>query len=556
MTAASTSKDHDPAGYRPVTAAGHPQVTAAELRSWLADGTEIAFVDVREEGVFARAHPFLAISLPFSHLETRLAARIPRRNTRIVLFDERGEGLAARAADRMRAWGYDQVRLLAGGLQAWQAAGFEVFSGVHVPSKAFGEFVEHWYGTPAIDAAQLREWLDTGKDLVILDSRPFDEYHQYALPGGIDCPGAELVHRAFDLAPDPGTTVVINCAGRTRGIIGAQSLINAGLPNPVVVLENGTAGWHLHGERMSHGNSRVAAPPTPQGLQQAREAARRVAERFGVREIDAAGYARLRAESAQRSLFLFDVRLPAEYQAGHLPGARSAPGGQLIQSTDQYVGPRGARIVLCDDNGVRARITASWLVQLGWPEVFVLAGGLRAFGPALETGPEPVEVLGAAVATAIPELPVLAVARALEAGDAVVVDLASSLKYRAGHIPGAWFTIRSRLADSLSTLPRRARLVVTSEDGSFAQIAAADVAAATTMPVATLQGGTAAWRSAGLPLAQGFECMASEPDDVWYSPYEYDDLAAAMRDYLDWEVALVEQIERMGEMPFVRVPVA
>ncbi|MGE3862361.1 MAG: rhodanese-like domain-containing protein [Burkholderiaceae bacterium] len=528
--------------------------SAAQVRAWLGDGAEIALLDAREEGVFERGHPFFSVSAPFSHLEQRLDALVPRRATRVVLFDDRGDGLAARAADRLLCWGYTDVSVLDGGLDAWRAAGFDVFSGVYVPSKAFGEFVEHWYGTPSIDAAQLRQWIDAGKDMVILDSRPYEEFHQYALPGGIDCPGAELVHRAFDAAPDPRTTIVVNCAGRTRGIIGAQSLINAGVPNPVVVFENGTAGWHLSGERMASGSTAFAAPPTPQGLRRAIEASRRVAERFGVHEIDAAGYERLRvqSESEGRTLYLFDVRLPAEYHGGHLRGARSAPGGQLVQSTDHYVGTRGARIVLCDDNGVRARMTASWLLQLGWSEVFVLSGGLHAFGPSLQTGPEPVRILGEEDRTDIAEVSVLELARQLEAGEAVVMDLASSLRYRAAHIPGAWFAVRSRLVDGVGKLPRRQRLVLTSEDGAFARIAAADVAEAASAPVATLRGGTEAWRAAGLPLSSGFECMAAEPDDVWYSPYDLDDRIQAMKSYLVWEVDLVRQIERMGAMPFVR----
>ena len=58
-------------------------------------------------------------------------------------------------------------------------------------------------------------------------------------------PGAELVLRAGRVAPDPETTIIVNCAGRTRSIIGTQSLINAGVANKVVALRNGTIGWNL-----------------------------------------------------------------------------------------------------------------------------------------------------------------------------------------------------------------------------------------------------------------------------------------------------------------------
>ena len=245
--------------------------------------------------------------VPFSHLERRLGLLVPRQGTRIVLTDADGGELARRAAERISAWGYEDVSVLEGGLQGWREAGFEVFAGVHVPSKAFGEVVEHRHGTPSIDPAQLKAWRAEGRPLLVLDSRPFDEFHRFSLPGGIDCPGAELVHRAFGLV-DEATTIVVNCAGRTRSIIGAQSLINADIPNPVVALRNGTGGWHLAGETLARGGRAVAPPPDAEGLARAIEASRRVARRFGVEEIDADGLRRFQEEAGQRTLSLFDER--------------------------------------------------------------------------------------------------------------------------------------------------------------------------------------------------------------------------------------------------------
>ena len=226
---------------------------------------------------------------------------------------------------------------------------------------------------------------------MILDSRPFDEYRRMSIPGGIDVPGAELVHRIHDLAPDPDTLVVVNCAGRTRSIIGAQSLINAGVANQVVALENGTMGWTLAGHQLEHGQARVPPPPSAAGRAWAKQAAEQVRARFGVPTVDHATLARWRAEAETRTLYLCDVRSPEEYAAGHLPGALCTPGGQLVQATDSWLGTHGARVVLVDDDGVRATMTASWLLQIGRWAVHVLAGGL---GGELETGPERTAVLG------------------------------------------------------------------------------------------------------------------------------------------------------------------
>ena len=526
-------------------------VPARELKAMLGDGAELALIDVREEGEFEKNHLFFAGNLPLSRLEMRIGALVSRRSTRLVLCDA-DDGLAQRAATRLVRLGYGNVAVLAGGIAAWREAGYELFSGINVPSKAFGEFVEHHDDTPRLSAAEIKAAIDSGTDMVILDSRPMSEYRAMNIPTGIDCPGAELVYRVHDMAPRPETLVVVNCAGRTRSIIGAQSLINAGIPNRVVALKDGTMGWHLAGLKLEKGQDKHAPAPSPAGCAKAQEAARNVAKRFGVKRTDHAALARFMAEGDRRSLYLLDVRTPEEYATSHLPGSRSAPGGQLVQATDTYVGTRNARLVLIDGDGVRATMTASWLIQMGLPDIYVLDDAFA--GIALENGAEIACVLGRdgdAVAAISPaELKV-----ELDSGKAVVVDLDTSLNYRAGHIPGAWFAIRSRFASSAAKLPRAPLYIVTSPDGVLAGLAAPELAAATGGTVKVLRGGTAAWHAAGLPIAVGEEHMADGRDDVFHRPYDRDKgIEQAMRDYLSWEVDLVRQIERDGDAAFRRFP--
>ena len=264
--------------------------SAAELAAMLEDGGELALLDVREEGVFAKGHLFHAVSLPLSRLELRLARLVPRLTTRIVLCDA-DDGLAQRAAAKLRGFGYRNVSVLAGGVAAWRALGHELFAGVYVPSKAFGEHVEHRDGTPSISPEELAAKQRAGEKMVVLDSRPLSEFQRMSLPGALDCPGAELVHRIFEVAADPDTLVVVNCAGRTRSIIGAQSLRNAGVPHRVVALRNGTMGWTLAGLELEHGQREMAPPPRAAALEKARAAAGNVAARFGVREATDATYA-------------------------------------------------------------------------------------------------------------------------------------------------------------------------------------------------------------------------------------------------------------------------
>jgi rhodanese-related sulfurtransferase len=518
------------------------RLDAAAIKAMLADGEELAILDLREELIFSKAHLLWARSVPLSRLELLVANLVPRRATRIVLCDD-ADGLAERGAEVLRRFGYVNLFVLAGGIVAWAEADFELFSGVNVPSKAFGEFVEHAAATPSIAADELEGWLRSGADVVVLDSRPLDEYARMSIPTAINVPGGELVLRVSDIVRSPQTTVVVNCAGRTRSIIGAQSLINAGVPNKVVALRNGTMGWQLAGFSCDSGKSRRAPDVSASGLAWARSAATDVARRYGIARIDAATLRSWRRDR-ERTLYLFDVRDPDEYRAGHVPGAVSAPGGQLVQATDEYIGTLGGRIVLVDDAEVRALMTASWLRQMGFREVFVL----------VETGSEttipPPAVLGFAPRPDLEVQPAeLDALMAREA--ATVIDLSLSRAYRRAHIPGAWFAIRSRLARALAAIPPREQWVLTSEDGVLAGLAVPELSQLTDLPVRYLAGGNAAWSAAGLPLASGEDRMADEAVDVWLRPYEQPRAAReAMNEYLTWETDLLPRIDRDGTARF------
>jgi rhodanese-related sulfurtransferase len=511
----------------------------------LADGEELALLDVREELAFSESHLLLARSTPLSRLELRAPLLVPRRGARVVLVDG-GEGLAERAAQVLFRHGYTDVRVLEGGTRGWAEAGYVLFSGMNVPSKAFGEVVEHASGTPNVDAGELKRMIESGEDIVVLDSRPFDEFTRMSIPTGQNVPGAELVLRIADLAPSPRTTVVVNCAGRTRSIIGAQSLVDAGVPNRVMALRNGTMGWTLAGFTPDHGSDRriPATPPSARALTWAKSASARVAERTGVRRIDLGTLERWRGE--ERTLYLFDVRDPREYAAGHFPGSVSAPGGQLVQATDQYVGTLNSRIVLVDDLEVRALMTGAWLRQMGWKEVFALAAS------GSETGwPKP-PVLGNAES---PEsaLDPQALDAMLARGAAPVIDLSTSRDYRKAHIPGAWFAIRSRLDRAMPKIGPAGTVVLTSEDGILAALAVDEMRSLSAAPVRCLAGGNAAWAASGRALTAEGPRFADEPIDVWLKPYDRaGGQAAAMQAYLDWEVDLLTRVERDGTCRFER----
>jgi rhodanese-related sulfurtransferase len=355
-----------------------PSVTPSQVRAALLLREEIALLDVRHEAAFAAGHPLFAANMAAGRIGLEAGTRLPRKEVPIVVYDA-GEGLVAVATERFRALGYTNVRQLDGGLEAWRMAGFELFSDVNSYAKAFGELVESRRHTPSLPAEDVAALIANKANISVLDVRRFDEYSTMNIPGSVSVPGAELVLRAGRAAPDPATTIIVNCAGRTRSIIGTQSLINAGVTNKVVALRNGTIGWTLARQNLEHGADRRGEIGLFEG---AESNARDVAYRAGVRHVGAEEAKALEAQR-NRTLYRFDVRSAEEYASGHLPGFRHYPGGQLVQEIDMAAPVRGARILLTDNMAVRADMTASWLAQMGW-ETYVREGG---YDGALEVGP-------------------------------------------------------------------------------------------------------------------------------------------------------------------------
>ena len=520
----------------------------ANVRSALIERREIALLDVREEDPHAQCHPLFAANFPLSRVEVDAYALLPRRDVWIVTFDEGNvpveQSDAMLAARRLWALGYVNVSVFQGGVRAWRAAGGELFRDVNVPSKSFGELVESRNHTPSLSAQEVQTLIDRKADVVIVDVRRFDEYNTMSIPTAISCPGAELVLRIAELAPRPETQVIVNCAGRTRSIIGTQSLVNAGIPNKVAALRNGTIGWTLAGQTLDRGQTRKFTEVSAATTESAGSRARRVADRAGVKR---ASVSNLAAWSQQtgRTTYFFDTRTPEEFVSGHLPAFRSTPGGQLVQETEMVAPVRGARIVLADSDGVRANMTASWLAQMAW-DVYVVDG--ISAEQLSENGP------WEAPLAALPDVkPIRAdeLAQAQKTQALVVIDLGKHAQYVKGHLPGAYYVLRSQFKDALKALPKATRYVLTCADGLQSRFAAAEIKELLGGEVFVLAGGTKAWVASGYALESGSTHSVSEPIDRYKRPYEGTDNAqAAMQAYLDWEFGLVEQLGRDGTHHF------
>jgi len=520
----------------------HTYRQPAQVRQALLDHAELALIDVREEADFATAHPLFAANLPLSKLELEIHRRVPRLTTPITVYDN-GEGLAAQAVDRLRGWGYQDVALLEGGLKGWQRSGGELFQDVNSPSKAFGELVESQRQTPSLNAEEVQALIDSRQPVLIVDARRFDEYQTMSIPGGISVPGGELALRIDGLVDSPQTPIVVNCAGRTRSIIGAQSLINAGVSNPVYALRNGTIGWTLAGLTLDRDQQRRYADESLASTARLQQVSQ-LAAKAGVAVIDQATLRRWQQQN-DRTTYLFDVRSPEEYAAGHLPGSLSAPGAQLVQETDHHASVRGARIVLVDDDGIRAAITASWLAQMGWETAILRGLSAANFS---ERGVPPARL---PVAPAAEEIDASQLAALLREPGTVVLDFTTSANYVARHIPGAYWLIRSRLKQALALIPSASRYVLTCGSSLLARYAVAEVAALTGKPVQVLSGGTAGWIASGLPLEHGATHLTSARSDRYRRPYEgTDNSREAMQAYLEWEYGLVAQLANDGTHGF------
>ncbi|CAP44490.1 rhodanese-like domain-containing protein [Bordetella petrii] len=521
-------------------------VDARELKAWIHDEAELALLDVREHGQFGENHLFFAVPLPYSELELHIARLVPRKGTRTVIYgDARTAGAVLAAAQALERLGYSQVHVLRGGIEAWREAGYASFAGVNLPSKTFGEIAEHIYHTPSVSAAQLHDMLnDPDRNVIVLDGRPVAEYRKMNIPGAICCPNGELALRIGELAPDPDTKVVINCAGRTRSIIGAQTLINLGIPNEVYALENGTQGWYLADLPLEHQSSRVYPERIPaQSLSSLRQRSRQLQEKFGVTVVDA-GQVRAWLEDDACNVFLCDVRTEEEHRQGGVPGrAQHTPGGQLIQATDQYIGVRKARVVLCDTDGIRAPVVASWLKQLGWnvsllqePQQLDGVPAVPAAAPALS---HTQDIPAAQLAAFVAGNPGVA-----------ILDARPSMQFRKASLQAATWTIRPIIMQQLEGHANGPVLLLGDNRAKLAWLAS-DLERAGRADIHLCVVDDAGLRASGLPMSARPELPDEACIDYLFFVHDrHDGNKAAARKYLEWETNLVSQIDEQERKTF------
>lgn len=508
-------------------------ITPQEANDRVLRRGEIALIDLREPGPFSEGHPLFAVPCPFSTLEVEIAALVPRLSCPIMLLDG-GDGLAMEAASILSAMGYLGLCVIAGGAPGWAAAGLTLYKGVHVPSKTLGELAELALHPRPIAPDDLAAWRKAGRDVLFFDTRPEAEHAQMTVPGAVCLPNGELPHRIDSLPAH--VPIVLTCAGRTRGIVGAASLSLIEPGREVWWLEDGTQGWRLAGHALERGHPATPLPPADAEASASR--AQDFMARHGIATIAAADLAELCADPG-RTVFVFDVRDPVEASNDPVPCATPAPVVTLVQATDRFIGPRRARVVLVDDTGLRAGLAAYWLRALGH-EVAVCQITRR-----LRSLPRP--SLPVARHVPVPTSPAGDALAQVAGGNARWIDLRSSAAHAKATVKGAIWSHRARLRD----LPAGPAPFLIGDAGPNAALAAVSLIAHGHDGVRTVEGGLPALRAAGAEIVPGRVVDLSDAVDIIsFAHGRHDGDTAASRLYLDWEKGLVAQLDREERAQF------
>jgi rhodanese-related sulfurtransferase len=532
-------------------------IEAQELAQLMSSDEPYALLDVRERGEYAREQIFGAVPLPRGLLEVCIGRLVPWRDVRIVTYCDDGDR-SGRAALTLADLGYRQVAVLDGGIGGWKAGGFETVYGVNVLGKDYGEKVAARQGVVQLTPEQVRN-LQSREPVLVFDARTRQEYEKGHLPGAYSVPGGELPLTVLSLLEEPANrdaSIVVHCAGRTRSILGADVLRRIGIER-VYALQNGTMAWTMAGLPLERGSGRpLEARPSRRARETAAAFAERAAREAGVSGMSVDDLTTLR--DAREPHYLIDVRLPDEFEAGHVPGAISCPGGQLANALDELVAVRRARIVCMSAGDTRARIGAALGARIGYPNVTYLEGGLPAWtasGGAAVVGRDDFDVPGLAdaIRRTAPIEP-RELQRAL--GDGVplrLLDVRRSSEYALGHIAGSTWAPRGDLERRIAAAirPGTRPIVVVSSRGIRAALAARTLADLGYADVRLLSGGLRAWEAAGFPLVEGLDgadvSLAEAKEDVdlvkraGILSRDRDDMVR----YLEWEERLGEKYEQV-----------
>jgi rhodanese-related sulfurtransferase len=521
------------------------RINPAQAKQRLDEAAALALFDIRERGEYNAGHIPGSTSLPRRDIEFRIARLLPARSVPAIVTGDGGARDERAAVALIRA-GCDDVAILEGGLAAWSQCGYSIASGVNVPSKAFGEKIHQERRPPETTPEELADSIRGGEKPLVIDVRTPEEYARFCIPGAVNVPGGDLILWAEELK-NSRAPVVVNCAGRTRSIIGTEALRRLGVTN-VRALRNGTMGWVLADYDLER-PQRSPRATAPSSRAAAETLASRIAEEEKIAFISAAQLEEALTADKTTTVYPIDVRSLEEYLSGHISGFFNVPGGQAVQCADDHIAVRDARIIFACDRTARAVMAAYWFRQMGLRNVFVLQDGIEGWtrsGHNLEIGAPSERVFGLDDARARAAfIAGSALAALLDRGeDLLVIDVGLSTEYASGHVPGAVWLSRDWLEEILPQHYPDLRLpiVVTAADERQSILAAATLSDIGYENVRVLARGTKDWIAGGKPMETGLTKALAEANDVVLSASVTGD-KDAMRRYLDWETKLTVKME-------------
>ncbi len=519
------------------------RISPDSLHGLLTRKDPFALIDVREAGEYNSAHIAASSNIPRRLIEFLMTRAVPYAGAKMVIYDDDGRR-AGLAADTIQEMGYNRVCVLDGGLNHWFSQGYSIEWGTDVSSKAFGEKVEVAHHVPVMDATELRQLMEAGEPLLVLDTRTPQEHQSFCVPGARNMPGGEIPLRITDIRKEisPDATILVHCAGRTRSIIGTRTLQRRGIEN-VYALKNGTAGWMLAGHQLERGTDRVElSDPTPDGLAAAEEYAALLAREDGVDLLDLKALLTMMERLQDETIYFIDVRTEDEYRQGHIPGFRWFPGGQAVQCSDDVAVVKNCPMVFCCDRRARAVSTASWYRQMGFEEVYAVEGGTtrwEAGGRKLEHSSAATKPFGLdAAKSTVKHI----TAQELQAREsALTIFVETSRDFAEAHVPGSYWVPRGWLEFQVESIGDgyEKPVVVTCCDGQQSSLAGATLKKRGYRKVEVLDGGIQTWQRAGCAVEAGLAHLMSAPMDVVTTGPNRN--FADMMNYLRWEEALGEK---------------
>ncbi|MBL6595952.1 MAG: hypothetical protein ISP43_03865 [Candidatus Puniceispirillum sp.] len=318
-------------------------------------GNPFALIDCRERRDYVAGHWFGSTNIPLSLFSQRLRFLFKAPDFPVHFLDWQ-DAESAEAIHQLTAFGFTDITCHKTEKPAEMRRGF--VKGEYVWSKAFGEVVAHEIDLPEVTPQQ---YLADYQDAQLFDVRPTAEYQDFTLPNSYSLPNSLLLANISALK-STGKISLLHCAGRTRSIIGAFTLMASGYDGPFAVFRGGTQAWQLDGYEREHNANRLFAAD-----HEATDAVAGFLRRWQIPSARVSADAIAAYADTKQSGLLFDVSDDAATGQPLAHGIIKISGTNLIQQTDRSIARYHVPVTLFDQgSGSRAAFAAFWLRAMGF----------------------------------------------------------------------------------------------------------------------------------------------------------------------------------------------